>query len=103
MGTTVRRRLQHFHDCWFTILDEHRRLLEFSCTSRHTLAQFLAAHPELAANPPEPLSRWPATYWKTLPAGFLIRQTVPADFSQTCPPAWSHSLAQVLKQANIVN
>ena len=58
---------------------------------------------ELAANPPEPLSRWPAAYWKTLPAGFLIRQTVPADFSQTCPPAWSHSLAQVLKQANIVN
>ena len=94
---------QHFHDCWFTILDEHRRLLEFSCASRHTLAQFLAAHPELAANPPEPLSRWPATYWKTLPAGFLIRQTVPADFSQTFPPAWSHSLAQVLKQANIVN
>ena len=67
------------------------------------MAQFLSAHPELAASPPEPLSRWPAAYWKTLHACFLIRQTVPADFSQTCPPAWSHSLAQVLKQANIVN
>ena len=94
---------QRFHDCWFTILDEHRQLLEFCCSSKHTLAQFLSAHPELATSQPETLSCWPATYWKTLPAGFRIRQTVPADFELIQLPDWSHSLAQVLNQANIVN
>ena len=93
-----------FYDCWFEDKgDGCFESLEFCCASEDTLARFLSAHGALAGCRPECLSPFQATYWKTLPSGFRIRQDVPMGYGLNHAidlPAWSRSLARVLNRPN---
>lgn len=91
-----------FYDCWFADKGKGRsELLEFCCAAEDVLTRFLSAHEELAGCRPERLSPFQATYWKTLPSGFRIRQDVPLGYGLNHAvnlPAWSLSLARVLNR-----